>query len=121
MKIKFVKSAVPLGHAYASGAILDCNSTLGKEFIELGVAIELEDDSSTLPKDLPARDILILTGITSIDQLAGISTLEGLTAIKGIGKTLAVKILDFLGISPSEEKKEVKEPVKESKPKSKGK
>lgn len=96
MKIKFTKIAVPIGYAYGADTELECNSATGKEFIELGYAIELESNSSNLPEDLPARDVLIDAGIESMEALKEIATPEGLIAIKGIGKKLAESIINYL-------------------------
>lgn len=96
MKIKFTKITAPIGYAYGADAVLECNAALGKEFIELGYAIELESDKSTLPEDLPAKDVLIGAGIDSLDALKEIATPEGLIAIKGIGKKLADSIINYL-------------------------
>lgn len=96
MKIQFIKSATPFNYGYLPGEYLECNKALGKEFIELGVAIELDDDSNNLPDNLPAKDVFLKAGIMSMQELNEIATKEKLIAINGIGKKLAEQILNFL-------------------------
>lgn len=96
MKIKFVKGPAGIGFGYAVGEMLDCGKPFGKEMVELGYAIELEESTSNLPEDLPMREVLIDAGIDSIEALNEIATPESLTALKGIGKKSADNILKYL-------------------------
>lgn len=96
MKIEFVKSAAGIGFAYSPGMQLDCAKPFGKEMIELGYAIELEEGTTDMPEDLPMREVLIAAGIDSIDAIKEIATPEKLEAIKGIGKKSAENIIKYL-------------------------
>lgn len=97
MKIQFVKSTCGIGYAYMEGTTLDCGKAVGKEFIELGYAIELSDEEAcTLPKAIPMREKLIEAGITTLDELKEIANIEALEALKGIGKKSAQSIIDFI-------------------------
>lgn len=96
MKIRFTRSPVGIGYAYASGMELQCNKPFGKEMIELGYAIELEDSANgDLPDDFPARDVLIGLGVT-LEEVKALDTMEKLEALKGIGKKSAENILKYL-------------------------
>lgn len=96
MKIEFVKSAAGIGFAYSQGMQLDCGKPFGKEMVELGYAVELEEGSSNLPEDLPMREVLIAAGIDSIEALKEIASPEKLEALKGIGKKSAENIIKYL-------------------------
>ena len=97
MKIQFVKSTCGIGYAYLEGAKLDSSKAIGKEFIELGYAIELSDDeASDLPDDLPMRKQIVDAGITTLEALKEIATPEALEALKGIGEKSAKAIIDYL-------------------------
>jgi len=96
MKIKFTKSPVGIGYAYAAGVDLVCEKPFAKEMIELGFAIELEDSADgDLPDDFPARDVLIGLGVT-LDEVKALDTMEKLEALKGIGPKSAENILKYL-------------------------
>lgn len=75
---------------------LVCEKPFGKEMIELGVAIEIEElEGSDLPEDFPSRDVLINLGV-GLDEVKLLDTIEKLSALKGIGKKSAENILAYL-------------------------
>jgi|GEM_PF-6585844 len=96
MKIKFVKGTSGIGYAYFTNQELDCAKPFGKEMIELGYAVELEEGNTDMPSDLPMREVLIEAGIESLEALKEIATIENLVAIKGIGKKSAENIIKYL-------------------------
>lgn len=96
MKIQFVKSAVGHGYGYMTGAEVDCNKAWGKEMIELGLAIELDDSEGDLPVDFPGRRVLVENGFQSLQEVKRIATVDQLIEIKGIGKKLAEQIVEIL-------------------------
>lgn len=97
VKVRFIRSACGHGYGYIAGQELETNKAFGKELVELGLAIELEENTSNLPEDLPMRDVLIECGITDMAALEAIATQEGLVALNGIGKKSAENILKYLG------------------------
>lgn len=96
MKIEFVKNAASWGFAYMKGHELNCTRAFGKEMVELGLAIELDDADGDLPPDFPGRKTLLEYGIKSLDEVRRIATPEALQEIKGIGKKLAEQIIETL-------------------------
>lgn len=93
MKIKFIKPAMPLGFAYAEGEQLDCLEPFGKELINSGFAIEVDNVQGALPADMPGREALIIAGFDSLDA---VKECTELTEIKGIGKATAENIVAYI-------------------------
>ena len=96
MKIQFVRPTSPIGYGYSDGQELVCAKAFGKEMIELGYAIELEEGNTDIPMDFPGRKVLEENGILSMAELKRIATVEHLTEIKGIGNKLAESIINAI-------------------------
>jgi len=96
MKIKFIKNTGGIGYGYMEGTELDCTEAFGEEMIEIGMAVKVHRDPTSLPAELPARQILIDNGIETIEELKQITDPEVLMELKGIGKKVAQQIIDFV-------------------------
>lgn len=92
-KIKWVKNGASIGFGYFAGDECHLEEKTAKELHAAGMVMIIED-VSTLPAEMPAREILIEAGFMNTDALASMSV-EELTEIKGIGKATAKKIFDF--------------------------
>jgi hypothetical protein len=93
MKIQFTKPTIPLGYAYADGHIIDVAKPFGREMVNLGYAIELEEGNTDIPSDFPGRKILEENGILTLSEVKKIANTESLQELKGIGKKLAQDII----------------------------
>jgi hypothetical protein len=96
MKIQIIRPTVQLNLAYSDPDVITVNKALGKELIELGYAIELEEGETELPADFPGRKILEENGFLTFAEIKRIATVEQLMEIKGIGKKLAENIIAAL-------------------------
>jgi DNA-directed RNA polymerase alpha subunit len=94
MKIEFLKSPCGLGLGYFEGDQAEVKESLAKELINTGFA-KLVPDANKLPDDCPSREILEANGIQSVEALKKL-TIEDLTAVNGIGKKSAEKILEYV-------------------------
>lgn len=96
MKIQFVKSPAGIGYAYFAGDVLVCEKPFGKEMMELGYAIEIEEPADgDLPPDFPSRQTLVKLGVT-LDEVKKLDSVEQLVALNGIGEASAKKIIEYL-------------------------
>jgi ERCC4-type nuclease len=98
MKIQFTKPAIPLGYAYSDGDEVDVNKAFGKEMVNLGYAVELEEGDTDIPSNFPGRKILEANGILTMAEVKKIATIEHLAELKGIGKKTAEEIVAFFAV-----------------------
>lgn len=94
MKVKWNKCGDKAGFGYFAGAECEMEE---KQAIELSADgfVTILPESNTLPADLPARDLLTDAGVTDLSLLKQMDV-DDLTALKGIGKATAEKIVNFL-------------------------
>ena len=95
MKIQFIKPAASWGFGYVQGAEIDCSKAFGKEMIELGLAVEIEEGDTDIPHDFPGRKTLEDNGFTSLAEVRKIADPETLQEITGIGKGLSARIIEW--------------------------
>jgi hypothetical protein len=94
MKIRFIKPATNLGYAYTDPDEIDVQKAFGKEMVELGYAIEIDETTPTdFPADFPGRKALEENGFESVKELERIADVESLKELKGIGQKLAEHIV----------------------------
>jgi len=94
LKIKWLKNGASIGFGYFAGDECHLEEKTAKELHAAGMVMIIED-VSTLPAEMPAREILIEAGFMNTDALKGM-TVEELSEIKGINKATAKKIFEYL-------------------------
>lgn len=95
MRVKCIKNAAGIGLAYVAGKQYTVPEAVGKELLELGFAIPIENQSE-LPADFPGYKVLKENGFNTISELKEIGTIGELVCIKGIGEKLANQIVERL-------------------------
>ena len=95
MKIEFVKNAASWGFGYMMGQQVDVMKAFGKEMIEMGLAIEIEEGDSDIPADFPGKKVLEDNGFESLAEVRKIAQPETLQEITGIGKGLSARIIEW--------------------------
>jgi len=95
MRVKCIKNAAGIGFAYVAGKEYTVPQGVGKEMLELGFAIPLQNQSE-LPVDFPGYRVLKDNGFNTISELKQIGTVDELVVIKGIGERLASQIVERL-------------------------
>jgi hypothetical protein len=95
VKIKWIASHP--GFAYFVGDVCSMAPEMAQKLIKQGYVEEYipqpAPDVPDLPHDFPARDALIAHGLLS---LAECKQIKDFTEIKGIGKSMNKRILDYL-------------------------
>ena len=94
MRIKFIKSPTAVGFAYHIGEEASLPNLVALELIADGYARELKGKTD-IPLDFPARQIFVEHGFTSLEEIKQIASIELLTAIQGIGRTTAQRIVKY--------------------------
>lgn len=54
------------------------------------------EERAALPEDFPGREALVAVGIEALDAVP--RTRRGLTALPGVGRVIAMRILEALGV-----------------------
>jgi|GEM_PF-2178529 len=110
-KLYFLKA--PKGYGYHANQVEDVPESLAKEFINSGVARKAE---STLPEDIPGREVLLANGIDSLEDVEAIGDF---TSVKGIGSKINEELTAYFdrGEEPLEEEEDESE--EDSEPKTK--
>lgn len=97
IKIRFTKSPTGVFNlAYFPGDIVEMPANQAEVLIESEFAeeyIPVISDVNDLPLDIPGRDKLIAAGVKTMNELR---QYDDITEIKGIGKTTAKAIVDYL-------------------------
>lgn len=84
------------GYGYFGGETVNLPSEKATELVENGFAIlvqETEGDANTLPEKLPLRELLFENGYETVEQILQVR--NTLVDVKGIGKALSLKIIEF--------------------------
>lgn len=90
MKVKFLKSHALF--AYFVGDEAEMSEEQATTLINGGFVKSVDD---SLPKDIPARKLLIESGLSTKEALKDI-TVDALTQIKGIGPKAAQEIVEMV-------------------------
>jgi len=101
--ITFLKSPTGIGYAYFAGDTAEFEEKTAHELMSLGFAkpvynIESQNGYSDLPDDIPGRKLLIAANIKTMEDLRSINNI---TDIEGIGKTVAGFIKGYLNKHPA--------------------
>ena len=96
-KIRFTKSPTPVFNlAYFEGDIVEMPANQADALIEADFAVEyfpVINHSVDLPQDIPGRDKLLASGVSTLSELM---QYDDPSEIKGIGKKTAEAILEYL-------------------------
>lgn len=94
-RIRFIKNTSGIGYGYMAGQQYEFSDAFADEMIELGVAVKSQWQTE-LPADFPGYKPLKENGFRTFSELNRIATVDQLVEIKGIGKKLALQIVDRL-------------------------
>lgn len=92
IEVEFTKHPGKFRLAYFPGDRASFEEKQAQEMIKAGVAVPVDNsEGSTLPEDLPGRDILSKAKFTFED----IQKVDDFSQIKGIGKSTAAKLVEY--------------------------
>ncbi len=95
IKVKFIKQGGIVGMAHWLGDVVEMPEIMAIELQERGIVEKFNpanEPATDLPENLPARDLILEAGITTIEEVLMEIEAGTLTAIKGIGKVTATQI-----------------------------
>ncbi len=92
MKCLFLRSVK--GYAYFAGDVGELPDEEAADLVKKGfVTLYQGEDKNTLPEGMPARKILFENGFRTVEDVKNAK--EALEEIKGIGKKMAVTIIEY--------------------------
>ena len=98
IKAIFIKNGMGAGYSYFKDDIVTLSDKVFEDLKQLKIVKEhteadIKEPQTDLPADLPAREVLIEAGLTT---LADLHEIEDYSQINGIGKGYAKKIAEYL-------------------------
>jgi len=99
IKVKFIKPGNEVQMAHCIGDKVEMPELLALELSERGIIEPFnptKEPQLDLPENLPARDLILAAGITTVEEVLLEIKGKTLTEIKGIGKRTAEQIEEFL-------------------------
>mgnify|MGYP001176961885 CR=1 FL=1 len=97
-KAIFIRNGAPAGFAHFEGDVAEFSDKVFDDlnklkFVKEHTEADIKEPQTDLPADLPAREVLIEAGLTT---LADLHEIEDYSQINGIGKGYAKKIAEYL-------------------------